>query len=91
MAYEPFPWSTEQSIADAWRGTLAEVDECIGWIREHRLSLDRGTNIREYVEKRLAERLRMYKNAIRRVSDYEEWMVKHHVMFDRDLKSQERR
>lgn len=86
-----FPWSTEQSIADAWRGSLAEVDECIYWIKDHLESVQRhpaSSDWGAYVRKRLQERLRMYLNTIKRVSDYEEWMVEHRVIFNRDLKKQ---
>lgn len=86
-----YPWSTEQSIADAWRGSLAEVDECLYWIKEHLQSIEKhsaSSDLGAYVRKRLKARLCTYLRAIKRVSEYEEWMTRHHVMFNRNLKQQ---
>jgi len=48
-------------IADAWRGNLREVDDCILWIRQ-------GLNGNRSVH--MPTRLRRYRECLRRASEY---------------------
>lgn len=82
-------------LADAWRGSLREIDEHIMFICQHgetiaqRDEMLTATTPRhrpayvEYVRKMLAHRLPLYLAAVRRVSEYEIAMAAAGVAFSR--------
>lgn len=82
-------------IADAWRGSLVEVEDHIMFIRQHRETIEQrdemlsATTPRhrpayvDYARKMLADRLPRYLAAVRRVSEYEIAMAAVGIGFSR--------
>lgn len=64
-------------LSDAWRGTLAEVDDHIFWLRRH-LADDS-----KYAMYMRAYRKPRYLDAVRRLTRYEEEMQKRGMRFIR--------
>lgn len=58
-------------LADAWAGSLVELDDCIFWIK---LAIQRG-------EEPSQSRVVSYREQVRAVSQYEEQMTEQEIAF----------
>lgn len=73
-------------LIDAWRNNHAAVDQHIFWIKQHRETIRARIERPEYIayaEQRLAERLRLYREAIRNLTEAEIAMQAAGIHFNR--------
>jgi len=80
--------SFDACLADQWRYSSIEVRECLMFIKQHRHTIDNrnkristGQRVNRpayvaFARKMLAQRLRMYLDAVRRVSEAEAEMLR---------------
>lgn len=86
MTYAPPRFSAIERAADAWRISLADIDEHLFWIKQHRETIRAGREKPEYIRycrDRLEERMTGYLSAVRNVSECEEQMLAAGIHFNR--------
>lgn len=78
--------TAENRLADAWRGSLRELDTSIFWIKKHRDTIENSRYPRDVINSKalLPYRLEKYLDDIRRVSEFEERMVEAGMVFSRE-------
>ena len=67
--------SPQARLADAWRGSMSTVEECLYWLRLARQGLARTD---------VAYRTREYLSALKRVSLYQEEMSAQGIQFEKE-------